>query len=178
MDCPPIASPVSPHPIALAGFRFDTPVQEIAVDHLQSWKESFEAVRPSLGDDADPFLAHMALKKQIDTFASEKVRVRADLETGNYRYLIRELPNILDAYGINFNKVDQDDPSFDKLCSAVLRAKERAIGLYMDRLEGRGPKDDLDAAMDAVEHRPQLPKDVMYRMWKVLQGTHRVRVVK
>ncbi|BBO77136.1 hypothetical protein DSCW_45530 [Desulfosarcina widdelii] len=128
----------------------DTQIQEIAVDHLQKWKDSFEAARTPLGDDVDPFLAHMALKKQIETFEGDRVSIRADLETGNYRDIVRELPEILEGYGLNIDEVDQDDPSFTKLCSSVLRAKERAISLYMDRLEGKGPRDDLDAAMDAV----------------------------
>jgi len=132
----------------------DTQIQEIAVDHLKRWKESFEAVRPSLGDDLDPFLAHLAVKRQIESFEYDRVNLKLDLETGNYKDVVRELPEILDAQGINFDELDQDDPSFAKLCSAVLRAKERAIALYMDKLQGTGPKDDLDAAMDAVAGTP------------------------
>jgi hypothetical protein len=55
----------------------------------------------------------------------------------------------LKKYDIDFNDIDQNDPSFKQLCQNLLNAKIRAIETYKAKIEGKAPPDNFDTATDA-----------------------------
>jgi hypothetical protein len=94
----------------------DKQITEIAIEHLKNMMAFFNAPKAPLDDEVDPFLATFGLKKLLDQLAVDKFEIITDLETGNYKEIVTQLPDILGPYGIDHNDLDQDDPSFVSLC--------------------------------------------------------------
>ncbi len=109
--------------------------------------------------------------KSID---SKKLQLGFDLVSENHQSVIRELPELLKKYDIDFNDINQNDPSFKQLCQNLLSAKIRAIETFKAKIEGKSPADDFDTNVDlAVEtvqskNEPFKPKQIVTPLREVL----------
>lgn len=111
---------------------------------LQKLPEEFRPVKKisliGLAANGSAYVSPESVFKSID---SKKLQLRFDLISGNHETVIGELPALLKEHDIDFDDVDQNDPSFAQLCQNLLNAKIQALETFKSKIEGKPIPNDL-----------------------------------
>ena len=87
--------------------------------------------------------AYVSPESVFESIDSKKLQLRFDLISGNHETVIGELPALLEDHGIDFDDVDQNDPSFTQLCKNLLNARIQALDAFKSKIEGKPVPNDL-----------------------------------
>ena len=148
---------------------------------LQKLPEEFRPgeKRAILEGIAAKISAYVSLESVFKSIDSKKLQLRFDLISGNHETVIGDLPELLKEHGIDFDDVDQNDPSFTQFCHNLLNAKIRALEAFKSKIEGKpilndlGTERDLSLGTEKPHVEPVKPsakvvtlKEVLDEYWK------------
>ena len=151
---------------------FDQQLQKLPAEFRSVTKRKLEGLAANIS----AYISPESVFKSID---SKKLQLRLDLISGNHETVISELPALLKEHGIDFDEVNQNDPSFTQLCQNLLNAKIRALEAFKSKIEGKpipndlGTEKDLFLNAEPSHKKPVKPttkvvalKEVLDEYWK------------
>jgi hypothetical protein len=115
---------------------FDQQLQKLAAEFRPVTKRKLKGIS-AIGS---AYVSPESLLKSID---SKKLQRRLDLISGNHETVMSELQALLKEHGIDFDDIDQSNPSFTQLCKNLLNARIQALDAFKSKIEGKPVSNDL-----------------------------------
>ncbi len=120
---------------------FDQQLQKLPAEFRPGKKRQIEGIAANVSAYVSP----ESVLKSID---SKKLQLCFDLLSGNHETVISELQALLNEHDIDFEDVDQNDPSFTQFCQNLLNTKIRALETFKSKIEGKPIPNDLGNEKD------------------------------
>ena len=157
---------------AFAKAYFEQQLQKLPAEFRPEKKLTLEGIKAEISGYSSP-------ESIFNSIDSEKLQLRLDLMAGNHENIINELQALLHEHGINFDEVDQSDPSFAQLCQNFLNARIQALDAFKSKIEGKPIPNDLGTvkappiSAEPFHKEPATPatkavslKEVLDEYWK------------
>ena len=96
---------------------FEQQLQRLPLEFRPEKKLTLEGIKAEISGYCSP-------ESIFNTIDSEKLQLRLDLMAGNHENIINELQALLQEHGINFDDIDQSDPSFAQLCPEFAKCQD------------------------------------------------------